>query len=194
MFLVLGLGNPGRKYDQTRHNVGFAVLDRLAERGTTSIDKKHLGALVAKALLASQPATLAKPQSFMNLSGQPAASLRGYYKVDNQNIVVVHDDLDIPFGDVRVKVGGGHGGHNGLRDLNKCLGNDYVRVRVGVSRPPPGWDTVNYVLGKWSVDEQGRLPDIIDDAANAVESILREGAKAAMNHFNTRGRTAASSG
>ena len=191
MFLVLGLGNPGRKYASTRHNVGFLVVERLAERWNTSVDKKHFGALVGNALIGRTPATLAMPQSYMNLSGQPAASLRGFYKLDNDKIVVVHDDLDIPFGDVRVKTGGGHGGHNGLRDLNKCLGNDYHRVRVGVSRPPEGWDTADYVLGKWSTEESQALADVVDDAADAVEAVLADGALAAMNHFNQRGRAAA---
>jgi PTH1 family peptidyl-tRNA hydrolase len=194
MFLVLGLGNPGRKYASTRHNVGFLAIERLAERWSAPADKKHLGALVGKALIASQSATLAMPQSFMNLSGQPAASLKGYFKVQNETIVVIHDDLDIPFGDVRVKVGGGHGGHNGLRDLNKCIGADYTRIRVGVSRPPEGWDTADYVLGKWSTDEANRLADVVDDAADAAEAVLRDGVMAAMNHFNTRGRTQQSAG
>jgi len=194
MFLVLGLGNPGRKYSQTRHNVGFLVGDRLAERAGESADKKQLGALVAKVLIANQPGIVAKPQSFMNLSGQPAASLKGYFKVENSNIIVVHDELDIPFGDVRVKVGGGHGGHNGIRDINKHVGNDTVRVRVGVGRPPEGWQTADYVLGKWSPAESQRVPGIVDDACDAIEAILRDGVMAAMNVFNTRGRVPGTGG
>ena len=188
MFLVLGLGNPGRKHSQTRHNVGFLVADRLAERAGEQVDKKQLGALVAKVLVSNKPGVIAKPQSYMNLSGQPAASLKGFFKVENTDTIVVHDELDIPFGDVRVKVGGGHGGHNGIRDLNKHVGNDTIRVRVGVGRPPEGWDTADYVLGKWSPAEASGLPTIVDDAADAVEAILRDGVMAAMNHFNTRGR------
>ena len=186
MHLVLGLGNPGRRYARTRHNAGFLVVDRLAERWNETCEDKQLGALVGRIRLGSESAVLAKPQSFMNLSGQPAASLRGYYKVDNDRVVVVHDDVDIPFGDVRVKSGGGHGGHNGLRDLNKRLGNDYIRVRFGVSRPPPSWDTADYVLGKWSSEEEAALDDVVDRAADAVERVVREGATAAMNEFNRR--------
>jgi len=184
--LVIGLGNPGRRYDRTRHNAGFLVVDRLAERSGDAVTTKQLGALVGKARLGGRSAVLAKPQSFMNLSGQPAASLRGYYKVDNDAIVVIHDDVDLPFGDVRVKKGGGHGGHNGLRDINKRLGNDYARVRFGVGRPPEGWDTADYVLGKWTGEEQDLLDGVVDRAADAVEAVLRDGTVAAMNTYNAR--------
>jgi len=184
--LVIGLGNPGRKYDQTRHNAGFLVVDRLAERGGEQVATKQLGALVGKARIGGQPAVLAKPQSFMNLSGQPAVSLRGWYKAENADIVVVHDDVDIPFGEIRVKQGGGHGGHNGLRDLNKRLGSDYARVRFGVGRPPEGWDTADYVLGKWTGEESDLLDGVLDRAADAVEAVLRDGAVAAMNTYNAR--------
>jgi PTH1 family peptidyl-tRNA hydrolase len=187
MHLVLGLGNPGRKYEKTRHNVGFLVADRLAARAGETCDKSQLGALVAKVRLRDADVVLAKPQSFMNLSGQPAASLRGYYKVTNDQVIVVHDEVDIPFGQVRIKVGGGHGGHNGLRDLVARLGDgNFVRVRVGVSRPPPGWDTADYVLGAWDTSEQRELEEIVDRAADAVEAILRDGVTNAMNVFNTR--------
>ena len=188
MVLVVGLGNPGRKYEQTRHNAGFCVVDRLGARAGAGVDRGQLGALVGAARIGGRSAVLAKPQSFMNRSGQPAASLRGYYKVVNADVVVIHDDLDIPFGDVRVKVGGGHGGHNGLRDLNRCLGPDYVRVRFGVGRPPQGWDTAAYVLSKWSPIESEALDGVVDRAADAVEMILAEGPSAAMNKFNTRAK------
>jgi PTH1 family peptidyl-tRNA hydrolase len=129
----------------------------------------------------------AKPQSFMNLSGQPAASLRGFYKVDVDQMIVVHDELDLPFGQVRVKKGGGHGGHNGLRDVQKRAGgNGFLRVRVGISRPPPEWDVADYVLSKWTSEEQCRLDDIVHLAADAVESVVRDGVDAAMNRFNVR--------
>ena len=186
MNLVIGLGNPGRKYQDTRHNAGFLVVDRLAERSGDEVTTKQLGALVGKARVGGRTAVLIKPQSFMNLSGQPAASLRGWYKVDNADIVVIHDDVDIPFGEVRVKRGGGHGGHNGLRDLNKRLGNDYARVRFGVGRPPAGWDTADFVLGKWSGAESDALDQVVERAADAVEAVLRDGTTAAMNTYNSR--------
>ncbi len=186
MHLVIGLGNPGKRYEETRHNVGFLVVDRLAARSGDAVSTKQFGALVGKASVGGDTAVLAKPQSFMNLSGQPVASLKGYYKANNDQIVVVHDDMDIPFGEVRVKVGGGHGGHNGLRDLSKRIGQDYVRVRVGVSRPPEGWNPADYVLGTWRADERAALDAFVDRTADCVEATVRDGAQSAMNTFNQR--------
>jgi peptidyl-tRNA hydrolase, PTH1 family len=191
MHLVVGLGNPGRKYEQTRHNVGFCVVDRLGARSGVQVERKQLGALVESARIADRPAVLAKPQGFMNLSGGPVASLRGYYKAQTTEVVVVHDDLDLPFGEVRVKVGGGHGGHNGLRDVNRAIGPDYVRVRVGVGRPPQGWDAADYVLSRWTGAEAPALDGVVDRAADAVEAVVRVGPSAAMNTFNvSQGRSA----
>lgn len=186
MHLVVGLGNPGRKYEQTRHNVGFVVVDRLGARVGATVERKQLGALVDSGRIEGQAVVFAKPQSFMNLSGQPVASLKGYYKATNDSIVVVHDDVDLPFGQVRVKVGGGHGGHNGLRDLNRAIGADYVRVRFGVGRPPAGWDTADYVLGRFTTAEAETLDSAVDRAADAVQAVVVSGSTAAMNVFNTR--------
>lgn len=192
MFLVLGLGNPGRRYERTRHNAGFLVLDRLAARTQTTLSDRQFKAEVGKGLLHGSPVILAKPQTFMNLSGEAAVSLRGYYKVTDDRIVVIHDDVDLPFGDVRVKKGGGHGGHNGLRDLHARLGGGhYIRVRFGVSRPPPEWDTADYVLGNWTTQESARLDEIVDVAADAVEAVVRLGVDTAMQRFNTRPKAAA---
>jgi len=188
--LVLGLGNPGRRYERTRHNAGFLVVDRLAERHGTAVDRAQLGALVGSIRaggLGDEPVALAKPQSFMNLSGQPAASLRGWYKVTNDQLVVVHDEVDLPFGDVRVKRGGGSGGHNGLKDLVAKIGADFVRVRVGVGRPPEGWDTADWVLAAFSSSEENALPEILDRAVDAVGLVIERGVTAAMNETNRRG-------
>jgi PTH1 family peptidyl-tRNA hydrolase len=187
MHLVVGLGNPGAKYHQTRHNIGFEVVDCLSKRWAAPCATKQFGALVGKAKVGGASAMFAKPQSFMNRSGQPVVSLKGYYRVASESVVVVHDDLDIPFGQLRVKNGGGHGGHNGLRDIKRALGGqEFVRVRCGVSRPPEGWDTANYVLGRWSSDEQATLSGVVDKAADAAECILAEGVVVAMNRFNVR--------
>lgn len=194
MYLVLGLGNPGGKYARTRHNAGFLVVDRWAERHGVSCDRRQLGALVEKIRVADQDVVLAKPQGFMNLSGQPAASLRGFYKVELPQIIVVHDELDLLFGEVRVKVGGGHGGHNGLRDLQAKLGgNQFLRVRVGVSRPPEGWDPADYVLSGFTASEQAQLDQVLDLAIEAVEQVVSNGPEAAMNRTNERPRRAAAS-
>jgi PTH1 family peptidyl-tRNA hydrolase len=187
MHLVVGLGNPGSKYHRTRHNIGFDVVDCLAKRWESSCNTKQFGALVGKARVGSESALFAKPQSYMNRSGQPTVSLKGYYKVEPEAVVVIHDDLDIPFGQLRVKSGGGHGGHNGLRDIKRAFGGqDFIRVRCGVSRPPEGWDTANYVLGHWSEEEQGQLSAVVDKAADAAECIMTDGLTVAMNRFNVR--------
>jgi PTH1 family peptidyl-tRNA hydrolase len=176
MWLVLGLGNPGGQYARTRHNVGFVVADRLAERDGASCERKQLGALVERVRIAGEDAVLAKPMQFMNESGQAGASLRGYYKLHNADIVVIHDDLELPFGEVALKQGGGHGGHNGLRDLQRRLGgNDFYRVRVGIGRPPKGWDVADYVLASFTTEEQAELDRVVDEAADGVARILSEG-------------------
>lgn len=184
--MVVGLGNPGRRYERTRHNAGFLVVERLAARWSIVADRKQSGALVGDGRIGDSRVTLVRPQSFMNLSGQPVRALMDFLKIEAPEIVVVHDEVDLPFGAVRCKQGGGHGGHNGLRDLNKHLGPDYLRVRVGVGRPPEGWDTADYVLGAWPEDEAARLPELVDGAADAVEHILRDGITSAMNRFNPR--------
>jgi len=186
MWMVVGLGNPGRRYASTRHNVGFDVIENLANRWTITADSKQLGALVGVGRIGSDKALLARPQSFMNRSGEPVRSLMGYFKLELDKVVVVHDDLDLPHGRVQLKRGGGHGGHNGLRDIAKHAGSDTVRVRVGIGRPPEGWATADYVLGKWSITEQGTIPSIVDRAADAIECLLREGLDGAMNQFNVR--------
>ena len=189
MWFVVGLGNPGRKYQETRHNAGFLVVDRLAGRWGIDCSKKQFGSLVGEGRVANDKALLAKPQSYMNRSGHPTRSLLGFYKAETDRLIVVHDEVDLPFERIRLKKGGGHGGHNGLRDLNKHLqDNGYYRVRVGISRPPPDWDTADYVLGKWNAEERSRLENTVAQAADAVEEILHEGPTAAMNKFNIRSK------
>jgi PTH1 family peptidyl-tRNA hydrolase len=186
MFLIVGLGNPGKKYNSTRHNIGFDVVSELSSSYGLSIGKKLFGALVGDGVIAGQRCVLALPQKFMNRSGQPVASAQGYYKISSDKVIVVHDDLDIDFGSVRCKQKGGHGGHNGLRDIIQHIGNDFLRVRVGVGRPPEGWETANYVLGKWNAQEKQSLSTVIDDAQRAIEMVLQEGIHTAMNTFNIR--------
>ena len=187
MNLVVGLGNPGRRYERTRHNVGFLVVEHLAARWQVDPrGRDNFGALLGDGLVAGQRVVLVQPQGFMNASGQPVATAAGFYKVKPAEVSVLHDDMDIPFGAVRCKRGGGHGGHNGLRDLNRVLGPEYTRVRFGVGRPPAGWDPADYVLGKWSTAEEQDLPALLSLAADAIETILRDGVEAASNRFNSR--------
>jgi peptidyl-tRNA hydrolase, PTH1 family len=184
-WLVVGLGNPGQSYAGNRHNAGAMVVDLLAERVGARL-KAHKGrADVAETRLAGERVVLARPRSYMNESGGPVASVRSFYKVDTARVVAVHDELDLPFGVVRLKRGGGPGGHNGLRSLTPALGSpDYPRVRVGIGRPPGRMDPADFVLRDFSAAERKELPLIIDRAADAVEALLGEGLEAAQNRFH----------
>lgn len=190
MHLVVGLGNPGAQYVGTRHNVGFAVIDKLAQMGAIEGFRQSKRALVAQARLGDTACLLVKPQTFMNLSGEPTAALAHFFKVAPAHIVVVHDELDFAPGVVRLKPGGGHGGHNGLRNLMLHIKGDFARVRLGVGKPPrdAGGEVmgVAHVLGR-AQGAQGRAIDAgIEAAADAVVDILREGFDAAMGHLNRR--------
>ena len=173
--VVVGLGNPGRSYERTRHNAGYLVADELARRHAGSW-RKRKKAEAAPVSVGLANITLLKPMTFMNNSGSAVSD----YKPED--LVVVHDDLDLEAGTVRVKVGGGAGGHNGLRSIIGRLGNDFVRVRIGVGRPPPGMGVTDYVLSR--MDSVVR--DAVPTAADAVEAVLEHGPEAAMNRFNTR--------
>ncbi len=185
--MVVGLGNPGGEYAGTRHNVGFDVVDRLASRwepgGTPRV---RSGARVLSTALRGERCLLVWPQQFMNRSGQPVASLLHYYKVPLDRLVVVHDDMDLPFGTIRCKRGGGAAGHNGLRDLDRHVGKAYARVRVGIGRPPAGWEGARFVLARWTPEQRDALDGIVDRAADAAETIVLDGLETAMNRFNAR--------
>jgi peptidyl-tRNA hydrolase, PTH1 family len=184
-WLIAGLGNPGDEYAGNRHNCGFMVADVLAARMGARFKRDRSRARVAEGRLAGFPVTLAKPQSFMNLSGGPVASLRAFYKIPPERIVVVHDELDLPFGAVRVKQGGGDNGHNGLRSVTAALGTrDYLRVRVGIGRPPGRMDPADFVLHDFSAAERKVLPEVLERAADAVEALLRQGLAATQNEFH----------
>ena len=184
-WIVVGLGNPGPSYAGHRHNVGFVVLDLLAERVGGRF-KAHKGrADVVEGRLAGQPAVLAKPKSYMNESGGPVSSMRGFFKVPLEQVVVVHDELDIPYGAVRLKRGGGDNGHNGLRSLTSSLGSrDYLRVRVGIGRPPGRQDPADFVLKDFSGAERKDLGFLVDRAADAAEALLTGPLEQAQNVFH----------
>ncbi|NKY09155.1 aminoacyl-tRNA hydrolase [Cellulomonas hominis] len=199
-WLVVGLGNPGPQYAGNRHNVGQMVLDELARRAGTSFSSKggvlsrRPQAATAEVRIGTGPggvpgprAVLAKPTTYMNTSGGPVAALARYYDVPPERVVMVHDELDIPFGEIKLKIGGGEGGHNGLRDTTKALGTkDYLRVRVGVGRPPGRMDAADFVLRDFAKPEQKDLPFLLDDAADAVELLVTEGLERAQLRFHTR--------
>lgn len=183
--LVVGLGNSGPKYEGNRHNVGFLVLDELAARVGGKFKAHKGGAEVVEGRLAGRRVVLAKPRGYMNTSGGPVAGTAKFYKTPPSSIIVVHDELDLPFGTVRLKLGGGENGHNGLRSITKSLGTkDYHRVRFGVDRPPGRMDPADYVLRDFSLVERKQLALELDRAADAVEALLELGLEAAQNQFH----------
>lgn len=187
--LVVGLGNPGEKYARTRHNAGALTIDVLLERAGGALKSHKSGCLVAEASLAGRRVVLARPTSYMNESGRPVGGLVRWYKQPPANLVVVHDELDIPFGEVRVKAGGGTAGHNGLGSIVNHIGTkEFTRVRVGIGRPPGAKGAVGHVLDGFSAAERKELPFVLGEAADAVEAIVAHGVERAMNEFNTRAK------
>ncbi|MFL6164061.1 MAG: aminoacyl-tRNA hydrolase [Jatrophihabitantaceae bacterium] len=185
-FLIVGLGNPGPRFAATRHNAGFFVLDELADRIGAGFRSHKSGADLAEGRLAGQPVVLAKPRSFMNLSGGPVAQVSRFFKIDLPRLVLVHDELDLPYGVVRVKRGGGEGGHNGLKSVSAALGSkDYLRVRFGIGRPPGRQDPAEYVLREFSAAERKDIGYLIDRAADAATAVISDGLAAAQNAFHS---------
>ena len=187
MWLVVGLGNPGREYAGNRHNIGFEIVAELAARAKAPPMREKFGAELAEATLRGELVLLCKPMEFMNVSGQPVARAAKFWKIAPDKTIVVHYDLDLPFGRLKLGAGGGHGGNNGVRSLLAELGSpDFLRVRFGIGRPAPGGNPADYVLADFSRAEQKQLPDLRIEAANAVEEILASGLTAAMNRFNKK--------
>jgi PTH1 family peptidyl-tRNA hydrolase len=190
MWLVVGLGNPGREYERHRHNVGFLIADLLAYRlGARFGRHRRANADVAEARLGlgidAPQLVLVKPMTYMNLSGGPVAGLARFYKVDPAQIIAVHDELDLPYGQVRAKFGGGEGGHNGLRSLSQSLSTkDYCRVRFGIGRPPGRQDPADYVLSDFTAAERKELDFLVDRSADIVESIIKVGIEPTQNAYH----------
>jgi PTH1 family peptidyl-tRNA hydrolase len=186
MWLIVGLGNPGERYARTRHNIGFEGLDTLARRHNLEFRGKRANSLIAEGNIAGQRVALVKPQTFMNLSGQAVSALRGWYKIDPaRELLVVYDDLDLPFGKLRLRERGSAGTHNGMRSIVGQLGsNEFPRLRVGIDQPPGKMDAAAYVLSRFRKEEEAELPFLLDTIADAVELLLREGLTAAMNKYN----------
>lgn len=168
MTLIAGLGNPGAKYAQNRHNIGFLVIDEMAKKlQTSNINKSTFKADVLK----SGYNLLIKPTTYMNLSGEAVQAVKEYYKIKSENIIVIHDDLDLPFGTVKFKIGGGHGGHNGLRSIDSHIGREYIRIRIGIGKPASKQDVANYVLSDFSKEELNKLPSIISHIIDSIEAL-----------------------
>jgi PTH1 family peptidyl-tRNA hydrolase len=184
---VVGLGNPGERYAGTRHNAGALALEVLLERCGARLRLHKSGCLIAEVRLGGQPAVLARPTSYMNDSGRPVRALAAFFKIAPERLIVLHDEIDLPFGVVRLKWSGGTAGHNGLRSLVSHLGTkDFVRVRIGVGRPQR--DAVEHVLDAFSGAERKELPAVLERAADAAERVIEVGIERAMNELNTRPR------
>ncbi|HEX6522614.1 MAG TPA: aminoacyl-tRNA hydrolase [Streptosporangiaceae bacterium] len=184
-WIVAGLGNPGPEYAGNRHNAGHMVVALLAERAGARFKAHRSGNDVAEIRFGDVPVTLALPRSYMNLSGRPVSALVAFYKTLNERTVVIHDELDIPYGTLRLKLGGGDNGHNGLRSITQALGTpDYYRVRVGIGRPPGRMDAAAFVLRDFSTAERKDLPFLLDRAADAAETLVTKGLSAAQNLYH----------
>lgn len=190
-WLIVGLGNSGAKYEATRHNVGQMVVDVLAERTGSRYSQHKTGARIAEARLrpGAPKLILAKSNGFMNTSGGPVSALAKYFNVPAERIIVIHDELDLPFDVLKLKRGGGHGGHNGLRDIAKALGSpEFLRVRVGIGRPPGRQDAADYVLRPFASGERSELAVLLEDAADATETLVEDGLTAAQQRFHGRAK------
>jgi len=186
--LILGLGNPGRSYCWTRHNVGFLLLDCLAKRHRIEISRRGMKSLYGRGRIGSEEVILAKPQTFMNLSGEAAQRLLQFFKLEPQKVIVLHDDLDLSWGQVRVRVRGGDGGHKGIRSIMEALGNEsFVRFKIGIGRPErSSQDPADFVLEPMTGEKREELKEMIEGNAEALETLILEGPQQAMNRFHKK--------
>lgn len=187
--LVVGLGNPGPKYASTRHNVGWMALDALASTCSADLFRKKYSGEYAKATIDGRSAVLLRPETYMNESGRSVQPAAAFFQVEMGDVIALHDELDLPFGEVRIKLGGGHAGHNGLRSMIRHLGSaDFVRIRIGIGRPPAGFrgEVADYVLSSFDPVERAMVPDLVAKAVDAVRRIVTVGIDRAMNEVNTR--------
>ena len=187
MKLIIGLGNPGIQYAETRHNIGFMVAAHVADRSGIALKRKGYQGFYGVGRVAGEEATILLPQTYMNRSGTSVAPASQSLGVVPGDLIVVHDEIDLDFGCLRIKLGGGHGGHNGLRSIGAAYGETgYNRLRMGVGRPPEGGDVSGHVLSRFNTAERGQLEKYVETAADALELLLREGAQEAMNSYNNR--------
>ena len=187
MHLIVGLGNPTKQYEGTRHNVGFETIDRIAAENQIRVEEKKHKALYGSGYIEGEKVILAKPQTFMNLSGESVRELSDYYKIPAENIIVIYDDISLDVGQIRIRKKGSAGGHNGLKNIIKMLGHDtFIRVRMGVGEKPKNFDLADYVLGHFPAEERNTMDEAAKTAAEAIRMIITENADAAMNHFNSK--------
>jgi PTH1 family peptidyl-tRNA hydrolase len=187
VYLVVGLGNPGKNYEQTRHNVGFLVVNRIAGAHAITVTRQRFQSLWGSGVIVRHRAILAKPQTFMNRSGRAVEALMAYFKLAVQDLLVIHDDLDVDFGRIKIVHGGGSGGHRGVQSIHQALASDsYVRVKIGIGRPKFQEATEDYVLSPWDEDQRDQIVEILDSATAAVTAIFADGLEKAMSVVNAR--------
>lgn len=186
MWLIVGLGNPGDRYERTRHNIGFRSVETLAERHGLTFRNQRAKSEIAEGIIRGQRVVLVKPQTYMNLSGQAVAALRQWYKIDPaRELLVIYDDLDLPFAKLRLRERGSAGTHNGMRSIVGQLGTtEFPRLRIGIGQPPGQMDAADYVLSRFTPEEEAVLPEVLARVADAVEVVVSEGLTAAMNRYN----------
>lgn len=187
MYLIAGLGNPTKEYDKTRHNVGFSVIDVLADRYRIDVSEKKHKALCGRGVIEGQKVLLLKPQTFMNLSGESIRAAADYYKIAPEEMIVIYDDISLDPGQLRIRLKGSAGGHNGIKNIIANLGNqDFPRIKVGVGAKPPRMDLADYVLSRFGAGEQKLMDEAFGEAAEAAVMMMTDGAERAMNHFNAK--------
>jgi PTH1 family peptidyl-tRNA hydrolase len=186
MKLIVGLGNPGRRYRLSRHNLGFRAIDHIAEGSLIKIKEKKFRALIGDGMILDEKVILAKPQTFMNLSGEAVGALKGFFRINLMELILIHDDVDLDFGKIRIKQKGGDGGHLGLRSVIESVGDDrFLRIRLGIGRPTPGEEATEYVLSNFTDEQEKALPQFLDIAEKAVKSLIGFGVQKAMSEFNS---------
>ena len=189
-YCIVGLGNPGRQYEETKHNVGFKVIDRLAEKYDIKVDKFKNKAFVGDGTIRNKRVLLVKPQTYMNLSGESVREIVNFYKIPQERFVVIFDDTSLPCGSVRIREKGSHGGHNGIRNIIDQMGTDqFYRIKVGIGEKPSGWDLADYVLGKFNEDDLPDMDEGMDKAVKGVELMLSRGIAEAANRVNQKPKT-----
>lgn len=190
-FCIVGLGNPGRQYEETKHNVGFRVIDKLAEKYDIEVNKFKNKALVGDGTMKGKRVLLVKPQTYMNLSGESVREIVNFYKIPQERFVVIFDDTSLPCGSVRIREKGSHGGHNGIRNIIDQMGTDeFNRIKVGIGEKPSAWDLADYVLAKFNPDDLPLMEEGMDKAVQGVELMLSRGIKEAANRVNQKAKTA----
>ena len=185
MYLIVGLGNPEEEYGQTRHNMGFNTINKIAEKYDIKVNKSKFHGIYENAIIENQKVILLKPQTYMNLSGISIKEVMDFYKIDLKDILVIYDDMDIEPGKIKIRKKGGSGGHNGIKSIIENIGTEeFSRIRIGIGRPTPEKDKINYVIGAISIEEKEKLEKGVEKSVEAVEEILKNGIDSAMNKFN----------